>query len=160
MATILIRNFDPSRDKPAALSFIMGSQLYEREVEPDRRVDPQVAEDYFPVLMDEVTKKRGRIFVAERDGVAVGWAAMTVEENMLFVVEAERTYGYITELYVDEKFRSLGIGQALIEACENEARRLGLGHIMIGALTRSRRTMDVYTRAGYQPYTSELRKYL
>ena len=158
--TSLIRDFDLARDKPAALTFIMGSQLYEHAVEPDRRIDPRVAEDYFPVLMDEVAAKRGRIFLAEHDGAPIGWAVMTVEENMLFVVEAERTYGYITELYVDEKFRSLGIGQALIEACENEARRLGLGHIMIGALTRSRRTMDVYRRAGYSPYTSELRKYL
>ena len=155
-----IRDFDPSRDKPAALTFIMGSQLYEREVEPDRRVDPQVAEDYFPLLMEEVAKKRGRIFVAERDGVVIGWAAITVEENMLFVVEKERTYGYITELFVEEKSRGLGVGQALIEACENEARRLGLGHVMIGLLTQSKRTMDIYTQAGYQPYTSELRKYL
>ena len=155
-----IRDFDPSRDKPAALTFIMGSQLYEREVEPDRRVDPQVAEDYFPLLLEEVAKKRGRIFVAERDGVAIGWVAITVEENMLFVVEKERTYGYITELFVDEKSRGLGAGQALIEACENEARRLGLGHVMIGLLTQSKRTMDIYTQAGYQPYTSELRKYL
>ena len=155
-----IRDFDPSRDRPAALTFIMGSQLYEREVEPDRRVDPQVAEDYFPLLMEEVAKKRGRIFVAERDGVVIGWAAITVEENMLFVVEKERTYGYITELFVDEKSRGLGVGQALIEACENEARRLGLGHVMIGLLTQSKRTMDIYTQAGYQPYTSELRKYL
>lgn len=155
-----IRDFDLSRDKPAALSFIMGSQLYEREVEPDRRIDPQVAEDYFPVLMDEVTKKRGRIFVAEQDGVAIGWAAITVEEAPLFVAEEERTYGYIAELFVDEKCRGLGVGQALIEACENEGRRLGLGHLMIGLLTQSRRTMDIYRQAGYQPYTSELRKYL
>ena len=155
-----IRDFDIARDKPAALSFITGSQLYEREVEPDRRVDPQVAEDYFPLLMDEVTTKRGRVFVAEQDGVVIGWAAITVEESPLFVIEEERTYGYITELFVAEKCRSLGVGQALIEACENEARRLGLRQVMIGLLTNSGRTMDIYRQAGYQPYTSELRKYL
>jgi len=155
-----IRDFDPSRDKPAALSFIMGSQLYEREVEPDRRVDPQVAEDYFPVLMAEVALKHGRVFIAESEGEAIGWAAITVEESPLFVVEEERTYGYITELFVDEKCRGLGAGQALIEACENEARRLGLGHVLIGLLTQNARTANVYRQAGYSPYISELRKYL
>ncbi len=155
-----IRDFDPSGDRPVALSFIMGSQLYEHAIESDRRIDPEVADDYFPVLMDEVAKKRGRIFVAEGEGVAIGWAAITVEENRLFVVEEERAYGYITELFVVEKCRGHGIGQALIEACENEARRLGLRHVMIGLLTQSERTMDIYSRAGYAPYTSELRKYL
>lgn len=155
-----IRDFDLTRDKLAALSFITGSQEYERAIEPDRRIDPDVADEYFSVLMEQVATRQGRVFVAECDGRPVGWTAITVEENMLFVIEEERTYGYITELFVDEKSRGLGIGRALIEACEDEARRLGLGHIMIGLLTRSERTMDIYRRAGYSPYTSELRKYL
>lgn len=155
-----IRDFDTARDKEAALSFIRGSQAYERQVEPDRRTDPQVADEYLPVLMQTVADKRGRIFVAEHDGKAIGWAAIIVEENMLFVVKEQRSYGYITELYVDEKSRSLGAGRALMAACEDEARRLGLGHVMVGVLTRSERTAEIYARAGYQPYTSELRKYL
>ncbi len=31
---------------------------------------------------------------------------------------------------------------------------------MIGLLTQNRRAADIYARAGYAPYTSELRKYL
>ena len=158
--TFRIRDIDLPRDKAAMLSFIRGSQHYEHEVEPDRRLDPQVADEYFPVLMDEVEAKQGRAFVAEHDGTAIGWAVVLVERNMLFVVEEERTYGYITELYVDEAARGRGVGRALIAACEDEVRRLGLGVVMIGVLSKSKRTVEIYARAGYRPYTSELRKYL
>ena len=45
----LIRDFDFQRDEEAALSFIRGSQAYEHEVEPNRRLDDAVADDYLPV---------------------------------------------------------------------------------------------------------------
>ncbi|MDO8422257.1 MAG: GNAT family N-acetyltransferase [Parvibaculum sp.] len=158
--TFLIRDFDPARDRAAALSFIRGSQAYEHEIEPNRRLDDRVADDYLPVLLAEVAARRGRIFVAERDGSVIGWAAITQEQNPVFVVEAARSYGYITELFVTADARGSGVGQALMSACEAEARRCGLKQIVIGVLSANKRTADIYERAGFQPYTAELRKYL
>lgn len=158
--SILIRDFDFDRDRAAALSFIQGSQAYEHEVEPNRRLDDAVADDYLPVLLGEVAAKRGRIFVAEREGVAIGWAAVTREENPVFVVDAARAYGYITELFVATEARGGGVGPALMAACETEVRVWGLTQIVIGVLSANKRTVDIYTRAGFRPYTAELRKYL
>ena len=156
----LIRDFDLLRDREAALSFIRGSQAYEREVEPNRRVDPEVADEYLPVLLKAVADKEGRIFVAEREGRVIGWAALVVEDHPLFVIEAERRFGYISELFVEETARGGGAGQALMVACEEEARGRGLGQVVIGVLAQNKRTTEIYARAGYGPYTSELRKYL
>ena len=158
--TFRIRDFDAAADRQAALSFIMGSQRHEHEVEPNRRLDEGVAAEYFAELVQELAQKQGRAFVAEREGAVIGWGVLVVEEGPVFVTEAERPYAYITELFVTEAARGLGVGQALIAACEEEARRLGLKQIMIGALSENRRTMDIYGRAGYRPYTAELRKYL
>ncbi|NIJ41792.1 GNAT superfamily N-acetyltransferase [Parvibaculum indicum] len=162
--TFHLRDIDLTADRQAALSFIMGSQRYEHEFEPNRRLDPAVAEEYFAELSEELARKQGRAFVAEREGQegghVIGWGVLVVEEGPLFVREEERRYGYITELFVSEAARGLGVGQALIAACEAEARRLGLTQIMIGALNANARAMDIYGRAGYRPYTAELRKYL
>jgi GNAT superfamily N-acetyltransferase len=157
---MIIRDFDPARDKQAALAFIIGSQHYEHQFEPDRRLDPQVAEEFLPEILKRVAANRGRIFVAEEDGVAIGWAVFTVEQNPLYVVEAERTHGTIAELFVTDISRSKGAGRALISACETEACRQSLRHIMIGVLTKSTRTAEIYAKAGYGAYASELRKYL
>ena len=158
--TFHLRDIDLTADRPAALSFIMGSQRYEHEFEPDRRLDPAVADEYFAELAEELAQKQGRAFVAERDGEVIGWGVLVVEDGPIFVREEERRYGYITELFVNEAARGLGVGQALIAACEEEARRLGLTQIMIGGLSGNTRAMDIYERAGYRPYTAELRKYL
>jgi len=147
-------------DKPACLSFIAGLQRYEHRFEPDRRIDAAVAEDYFAVLLKRVAEHQGRIFVAEADGETIGWAVFVVEQNAIYVVEDERTYGYIAELFVNEEARGRGIGQALIAACEAEGRAKGLKLMMIGVLAGNRRTASIYAQAGYSPYATELRKYL
>jgi GNAT superfamily N-acetyltransferase len=110
--------------------------------------------------MDRVAANQGRVFIAEADGRAIGWGVFIVEQNPLFIIEAERNCGYIAELFVVEASRSLGVGRALIAACEDEARRLGLNHVKIGVLTANRRSAGIYELAGYAPYSSELRKYL
>ncbi len=158
--TFHLRDFDRATDTSAALSFIHGSQLYEQAFEPNRRLDPAVADEYFAVLMDEVGKNEGRVIVAEAEAHAIGWAAFVVLQDPLFVIAEQRRCGYIAELFVDEGARGGGVGRALIEACEDEARRRGLGHIKIGLLTANARAAEIYARAGYSPYHSELRKYL
>jgi GNAT superfamily N-acetyltransferase len=158
--TLRIRDISLPQDKEAALSFIWGSQSYEHAFEPDRRMDSAVAAEFFPVVMERVAKNRGRIFIAEKDGAAIGWGVFIVEQAPLYVVEEERECGFIIELFVKESERGLGVGQALIAACEDEARRLGLALIMIGVLTENKRSADIYQRAGYAPYSLQLRKYL
>lgn len=158
--TFQVRDLRLPDDESAARSFIMGLQRYERAFEADRRLDPAVADEYFAVLMDRVATNHGRVFVAEQEGCAIGWAVFVVLQNAIFVAEEERTYGYIDELFVSESARSHGVGRSLIAACENEARRLGLRQVMIGVLAGNQRAAGIYARSGFSTYSTELRKYL
>jgi GNAT superfamily N-acetyltransferase len=160
MSALEIRAARLPDDEPACLSFIAGLQRHEHRFEPDRRIDPAVAEDYFAVLIKRVAEHQGRIFIAEMNGAAIGWAVFVVEQNAIYVVEDERTYGYVAELFVNEEARGRGIGQALIAACEAQGRAHGLKLMMIGVLAGNRRTASIYAQAGYSPYATELRKYL
>jgi GNAT superfamily N-acetyltransferase len=155
-----LRDFDPATDKSAALSFIDGSQVFEHAIEPDRRLDSAVAGEWYAVLLARVAKGSGRIFIAEQDARPVGWGIFIVEGAPLYVVEELRREGFIIELYVVDAMRGQGVGQALIAACEDEARRLGLRRIMIGVLAGNRRAAEIYQRAGYAPYQLELAKSL
>ena len=82
------------------------------------------------------------------------------DEQEIYIVAEERTYGYIAELYVVEDMRGRGVGRALIAACEEWARGRGLKVMMIGVLTRNARAHAVYRGAGYDDQVTLLRKYL
>jgi GNAT superfamily N-acetyltransferase len=147
-------------DMHVLVSFIDGLQHYEHRFEPNRRIDAQAGKDYFLVLLERVAEHQGRIFVAEADGQPIGWAVFLVEQDLIYVIEDERTYGYIAELFVKENVRGQGVGQALIKACEGEGRARGLKRMMIGVIPANERAAKVYAEAGYSPYAMELRKIL
>ena len=159
--SVRIRVARMPEDKPALLGFIMGMQHFERAIEPDRRVDPAVAEEFYVAITERIVKKNGRILIAESaDGKALGWAAVCEDENEVYVHAEERTYGYIAELYVVEDARGRGFGRALIASCEDWARERGLKVMVIGVLARNPRAHAVYRGAGFADYATMLRKYL
>ena len=156
-----IREADLAGDRTAFLAFIMGSQHYEHAIEPNRRLDPPVAEEHLAKMLALLSERAGQIFVAADDAnQAVGWSIVVEQEDDIYVVAEERRYAYIAELFVVESLRGIGAGRALIVACENWARARGLTVMQIGVLPGNVRAHDIYRRQGYADYGIQLRKYL
>lgn len=159
--SVQIRRALLPEDKPAILGFITGMQHFEKAIEPDRRVDDDVAEEFYAVITERVFKKHGCILIAEsQSGTAIGWAAAYEDESEVYVQTDERIYGYIAELYVAEDMRGQGVGRALIAGCEAWANERDLKVMMIGVLVRNPRAHAVYRRSGFDDYATLLRKYL
>lgn len=157
-STISVREARFPADRPAILSFIDGIQQFENPIEPDRRVDARVAEDYFAEIPQLAAK--GAIFIAEEAGKALGWVLVYRDSNELYVLEEERAIATIRELYVDAQARGRGVGQMLIGACEDWARGQRLKVVMIGVLAGNERALRIYRSAGFSPYALQLRKYV
>ena len=155
-----IRDADFARDRDVALRFIRGLQVFEHAFEPNRRLDPSVAADYLAQLERDVSDNGGRFLVAEDENRILGWVVVHEKDDEVFVLEDERRYVYIAELYVDEAARGGGVGQALIAACEDWARTRGIKVMQIGVLPGNVRAERVYLQAGYAHCAYQLRKYL
>lgn len=155
-----IRDADLARDTAVLERFIVGSNIYEAHFESDRRLDAGGGSAYLPQLIDSATKKQGRIFVAEEAGAPIAWAVCYVQQHEPFVKEDERPYGYVSELYVEEAFRGRHIGRALLKACEDHFRTLGMKTVLIGALSANDRALKAYRATGYKDYAINLRKIL
>src|SRR6185312_289800 len=121
-----IREADLARDRTAFLAFIVGSQQYEHAFEPNRRLDPLVADEHLAKMLALLGERAGQIFVAADDAdQAVGWGIVV------------------------EHLRGSGAGRALIAACEDWTRARGLTVMQIGVLPGNVRAHDIYRRQGY-----------
>jgi GNAT superfamily N-acetyltransferase len=154
-----IREARLPNDKPVILDFIVALQRYESFMEPNRRYDMGMAEEYFATLIERTQK--GRIFIAENERARpVGWAIVYEEETEAFIRADERRFAYLAELFVTESERGTGTGRALIKACEDWAVRAGYSTMRIDLLARNERAARAYAKAGYTPYCQEVRKRL
>jgi GNAT superfamily N-acetyltransferase len=160
-AAFRIRDAKLPDEEPTLAGFIAGLQGFEHAFEPDRRIDARVGADYCAVLISRARECHGRILVADADGDGLlGWAVVHEAGNESFVVDDERIYGYLSELFVVERARRLGVGRALLTACEDWARERKLKTMMIGVLPGNQRALRIYQEAGFSPYSVRLRKYL
>ena len=147
-------------DEPAILAFINGLQDYEAAFEPDRRRDPNFAIEHWRELQHRCAEKHGIMLIAEDGGKAVGWAFAHDEKAEVFVVEPERSHGFLAELFLMPEARGKGLGRALIEGCEAWARGRGHKLLTVGVLAKNPAAIRAYEGAGYAPYVTIMRRYL
>lgn len=90
-----------------------------------------------------------RVFLAEEEGCAVGLSrADILVGDPIFRLREDHRCGYVDQMYVREGFRDHGVGQALLQLCEDWFRAEGLQHALLHAAPRAAR---FYARIGYQP---------
>jgi len=155
-----IRHARLPEDKPVILAFIEGLQHFEYAIEPDRRIDAGVTEEFFTDIFARLAAKTGVAFIAEEGDEKLGWVAAYRDQNDVYVRADEREFVHISELYVVEGARGTGVGRALIAACEEWARSLPVRVLMISVLEGNQRAAAIYRKAGFATYYVGLRKYL
>ncbi len=108
-------------------------------------------EHYFIDSWEEQQEERRVVLVAELDGSIAGY----VHYNRRPQYQPFRSLRIpeIQDLYVDHKFRRMGIGRALIAACEELARADGMQEIGIGVGVGSNfgNAQKLYVGLGFVP---------
>ena len=99
----------------------------------------------------EVTTKEARqrlpsavVFVAEEDGVVVGWCQVAAVPSVVHDPFAE-----IRGLVVTQSRRSAGIGRALLDRVEEWTRQQGMTHIRVHSNVVRERARKFYETNGY-----------
>ena len=82
---------------------------------------------------------------AADDGVLVGVAAL----HVMPMLEVTGKLGRLGALVVDERYRSRGVGQALVAAVEGQARAAGCVKLEITSSRHRTRTHEFYKLLGY-----------
>ena len=121
----------------ASLERALGSAIF-------RRLHPDWREDQRRTVEEVCAGKHGRVWVAETDGVAVGYAATKV-------FDPGRSMGEISILAVDPDFQGGGIGTALTEFALERLKDDGMKVAMVetGGDPGHAPARRTYEKAGY-----------
>ncbi len=105
-----------------------------------KAIFPEAGATHFSLSGKQVGDGNGAFLVAYFDNVAVGCGAV----RRLDAATAE-----LKRMYVDPTVRGRGIGRALVEALEREARLLGVAKVVLETGTRLARATKMYESMGY-----------
>lgn len=159
MPSMILRTALP-RDRDAVVELIHQLNVYEADLVGDRRRDYDGADAYYDELMARLTRRNGRIVLAEDKGVVVGAMGFSLDQDAAYVEDEVRNHGTVTDLIVHSEWRGKGIGQMLLNEAERLTKEAGLKRLMIGALVANERAERTYRQFGFEPYVSFLKKEL
>lgn len=151
-------------DRPAIRELVAQLSLYETTYAEDRTARPEHAEEYLTALEGRIAARGGAILLAESetngDGahaerIVLGYSAYVIASDHEYIVERYRRHIYITDMFVRENARKIGVGRALISEIRGRATDLGIVRIGIGALARNAHALEAYARLGFASYAIE-----
>jgi ribosomal protein S18 acetylase RimI-like enzyme len=108
-------------------------------------LSPQVEAVPDDVLAERLTDERLILLVAQRNGVLVGAATLSV-----LVTAGLGPVGHVDDVVVDEAVRGSGVGRLLMGAVHAEARRLGLRHLDLTSRPAREAANALYQSLGYE----------
>ena len=110
---------------------------------------PEPGANHFRLDPSEVAPGAGVFLVARLRGNPVGCGAVRRLQDPAQIRELGARVGEIKRMYVAPSTRGKGIGRALLDRVEVEARTLGLTRLVLETGTRQTEALALYRRAGF-----------
>lgn len=142
-------------NRAIAVEFMSELQEHERTLSSDRRSGQEIADAHLRYLERTCSNNAGTIFLARSQNRYCGFIvcfAQNYERDDLHIEEPLKTYGVISDLYVDPICRNQGVAKALILKAEQHLRSLGLKRIKLTVLENNTSARDAYERIGYNAH--------
>jgi ribosomal protein S18 acetylase RimI-like enzyme len=111
-----------------------------------------MADAYWEIIQTRCNESNGQVFVAEQDGVVVGFIAILATEPFTELSDPPGTHALVTDVVVLPSHRGRRIGGTLLQRAEAFARAAGATELRIGVLAKNTVAREVYRAAGFVPH--------
>ena len=157
---IEIRQYNKATDAQQLRQCVIGLQDFERRLDPRMPSGESIADDYLQEMFLQCRQFAGSVFIGEQDEKIAGYITILTKYVSDDIDDGPRKFGFITDVFVDEKFRGQGIGRALLKHAENHARENGVSEMMIGVLASNHQARSLYLTQGFEEFAIKLEKKL
>lgn len=160
---ITIEEYNPL-DKAIVIKFMERLQDYLVALDPMRRLkrESDYGKKYTELLLSKVLRNNGRIFIAKYGEEPAGLIAGIIEKQSKedLIAAGQSKTARIVELFVDDAYRSKGIGKMLMEKIEEFFTSLGCEIVRIEVFEPNKNAHQFYQNLGYQNRMIDLIKKL
>lgn len=157
-ADVVLRAYSAG-DEPVLLSFVAAIQDAERALHPSRKRGEDVAAGYLAWLLRKSSEPGGAIVMAQARGAPIGFASgWLARSDDVLQRDAWRSYGWISDVYVEPPWRRRGVAQRLLAALDGELARAGAERLRVCSLAANAEAIAAWRRFGFEPFEVEFDK--
>jgi GNAT superfamily N-acetyltransferase len=153
----LVRAYDPGRDHGALRRCFIELQDHEHSFYPEAPTGAQLVDESGPFMLARLGDPADRVFVAEADGVVVGFATVRRVDRPE-PDDPDPFFFELSEISVTASARGQRIGTGLIDAAERHAREQGSPSLRVRMNTDNPDAGRLYARLGFRPVVVTLEK--
>jgi GNAT superfamily N-acetyltransferase len=157
LTTFDVRPYDQARDAEPLRALIIEHQDFHRGLEPSWPEGKTIIDAYVTFLTAQCAAHDGRIMVAERSGVIVGFICV-VSSARNDSPDDPATFAWVHDVFVRLEHRRQGIGAALLADAEAFGRSRGARELRLGVLERNETARALYQAKGFRDYARVLTK--
>ncbi len=144
--------------KPSDINDLV--KLKEEMAKYHEKIDPDFYEtnrDYKKEV-PEMFRENSKVFIYEENGKIVGYIWAEIRKGKRYM--KEKRIGYISELFVLEKFRRKGIGKELLKTAINWLRKEEIRLVLLSVDVRNKIGVNFWRSQGFEEYMLRMRKYI
>ena len=116
----------------------------------------EAAENFWGFIEKNIKSDNSVVHIAEVDGEPAGYSLIYIKENIP-VYKLEST-GYLSDLFVRKKFRSLGISSALKDNAIKWFKNKGIKYLSIQVYSYNDKARSIYKKWGFYDFHVEMRR--
>lgn len=140
-------------DRDTLIAFVEAIQEHERIDVPDLKPGPNISASYAELILLQVSVRDGCILLAQEEGRAIGFVCAWIDrDDDPLLEDGVREHAYISDVYVEDARRRMGIASALLTAIEVQMRGRGCEHMRICSKAANTVAIECYRKSGYIPY--------
>ncbi len=159
MSGMRVREFEAA-DADAVVALVRELQVHEAQYFDRMKPASEIGLWYLDYLLEDTAKYGGTLLVSEFNGSIAGYASLLANCPEESRDEVPYSFAYVGDLVVGSRFRRVGVGAALINACEERAKAAGQRWIRLSVLAANSGSRAFYNKCGYQEHLIKLEKAL
>jgi len=106
-------------------------------------------------VVKNIKSRNGLVLIAEDDEKPIGYSLSYIKDNIpIFAIEK---IGYLSDLYVDKKYRGKKISSKFKDEVFKWLKKKGIKHVSICAYVNNPLALKIYKKWGFFDYHMELR---
>lgn len=145
------------KDEPKIKELIEKLHDFELPMEELYVAKPDTAERNMRFFKRMIKNDNGAIFVAEIDNKIVGYAVCWIAKRPPYLYKVDKI-GYISDVFVEDKYRMRGIGSALLGKVLEWFKNKNIKYVELSVLAKNEKAKKFYEKHGFKVYSLNLRK--